>query len=138
MRFNSGVIAAAALAVVVVATPAQAQQPARGGGRTAAWTALGAGAGFGIGLWAGLTAFDDAIDSDRKVWTSAIVGAAAGGTLGYLLSRARRTASPARASTGHAARAKRQAIPALTDRDIIRLAAAARLGPGRLSHNAER
>ena len=38
------------------------------------WTISGAGAGFGIGLWAGLSAFDDTINSDRKVWTSAIVG----------------------------------------------------------------
>jgi hypothetical protein len=35
----------------------------------------------------GLSAFDDAIDSDRKVWTSAAVGAAAGGLLGNLIGR---------------------------------------------------
>ena len=35
------------------------------------WTAVGAGAGFGLGVWVGLTKFDDAIDSDRKVWTTA-------------------------------------------------------------------
>jgi hypothetical protein len=52
-----------------------------------AWTIGGAAGGFGIGLWAGLTAFDDAIDSDRKVWTSAIVGAAAGAVGGYLIGR---------------------------------------------------
>ena len=44
----------------------------------AIWTAVGAGGGFGVGVWAGLSAFDDAINSDRKVWTSAIVGAGAG------------------------------------------------------------
>jgi hypothetical protein len=42
-------------------------------------------------LFAGLTAFDDAINSDRKVWTSRDRGRAAGGTLAYLISRARRT-----------------------------------------------
>lgn len=135
MRFNKGAIAAAVVVVITMATPAQAQRPARGGGRTAAWTAVGAGAGFGIGLWAGLTAFDDAIDSDRKVWTSAIVGAAAGGTLAYLLSRARRQPSPIRTSAGAAVRAKR---PALTERDITMLAASARLFPGTISHHARR
>jgi hypothetical protein len=51
------------------------------------WTLVGIGAGFGAGLFLGLHAFDDAINSDRKVWTSAIVGAAAGGLAGGLLSR---------------------------------------------------
>jgi hypothetical protein len=46
-----------------------------------AWIAVGAGSGFGVGLWAGLTGFDDSINSDRKVWTTAIVSAAAGGLL---------------------------------------------------------
>ena len=53
------------------------------------WTISGAGAGFGIGLWAGLSAFDDAVNSDRKVWTSAIVGAGVGAVAGYLIGRAR-------------------------------------------------
>ena len=52
-----------------------------------AWTLVGIGAGFGAGLFIGLSAFDDAVNSDRKVWTSAIVGAAAGGLAGGLLSR---------------------------------------------------
>ena len=51
------------------------------------WTAIGAGAGFGLGVWAGLTKFDDAINSDRKVWTTAIVSAAVGGVLGFLVDR---------------------------------------------------
>jgi hypothetical protein len=38
----------------------------------------GAGAGFGVGLCAGLSAFDDAINIERKVWTTAVMGAAAG------------------------------------------------------------
>jgi len=68
------------------------------------WTIVGAGAGFGAGLFLGLNAFDDAIDSDRKVWTSALVGAAAGGVLGNLFSRDRgpspqlRSITPPRAS----------------------------------------
>lgn len=56
---------------------------------TALWTIVGAGAGFGLGIYIGLNAFDDAVDSDRKVWTTAFLSAAAGGVLGYLISRGR-------------------------------------------------
>jgi hypothetical protein len=45
------------------------------------------GTGFGLGVWGGLRAFDQSINSDRKVWTTAIVSAAAGGVLAYLLTR---------------------------------------------------
>jgi hypothetical protein len=55
--------------------------------RKALWTVVGAAAGFGVGLWAGLHAFDDAIDSDRKVWTTAFVAAAGGGIAGFLIGR---------------------------------------------------
>ena len=51
------------------------------------WTIVGAGAGFAAGVFLGLQKFDDALYSDRKVWTTAIVGAAAGGVAGALLSR---------------------------------------------------
>ena len=56
-------------------------------GKRVMWTVIGAAAGFGAGVYLGLNAFDDAIDSDRKVWTTAIAGAAAGGLAGGLLSR---------------------------------------------------
>jgi hypothetical protein len=56
--------------------------------RRVLWTLVGAGAGFAAGLVFGLRQFDDAIDSDRKVWTSAVVGAAAGGVAGALISGA--------------------------------------------------
>jgi hypothetical protein len=49
---------------------------------------VGAGAGFGLGLLAGLNWFDDAVDSDRKVWTTAILLCAAGGTAGWFIGRA--------------------------------------------------
>jgi len=55
--------------------------------RRVVWTVIGAGAGFAAGAFLGLNKFDDSINSDRKVWTSAIVGAAAGGVAGALLSR---------------------------------------------------
>jgi hypothetical protein len=73
---------------VVLSWPSYAgAQPRDDHRATIAWTVSGAGAGFGVGLWAGLTAFDDAINSDRKVWTSAVVGAAIGGVAGYFLGR---------------------------------------------------
>jgi hypothetical protein len=64
---------------------------------TVTWTIGGAGAGFGVGLWAGLSAFDDAINSERKVWATAVVGAAVGAVGGYLIgkARARNSGSPA-------------------------------------------
>ena len=80
----------AVTAVLMLAcVPAHAQSPSRGSGHQVMWTAVGAGAGFGVGLWTGLTVFDDAVNSDRKVWTSAVVGAAVGGMTGYLVGRAR-------------------------------------------------
>lgn len=54
------------------------------------WTIVGAGAGFAAGVFIGLNKFDDAINSDRKVWTTAIVGAIGGGVAGALLSRPRK------------------------------------------------
>lgn len=89
------------------------------------WTVTGAGAGFGIGLWAGLTAFDDAVNSDRKVWTSAIVGAGAGALAGYFISRPRDS---------------RAATPAQTRRDfdphlVATITQSIRLGGGRQSRN---
>ena len=109
-----------------LSTPAVAQQPSGNGGRIALWTSVGAGAGFGLGLFAGLTAFDDAINSDRKVWTSAIVGAAAGGTLGYLITRARRHPTPSRQAINPGLpRSQMVATPPLSDRDVVALAASA-------------
>jgi hypothetical protein len=51
------------------------------------WTVIGAGAGFAAGVYLGFAKFDDATYAERKIWTSAIVGAAAGGVGGALLSR---------------------------------------------------
>ena len=47
----------------------------------------GIGAGFAAGLFISLNAFDDSVNSDRKVWTGALVGAAAGGLAGNLLGK---------------------------------------------------
>lgn len=67
--------------------PAQSPSSTRSSGKRIAWTVIGAAAGFGAGVFLGLNAFDDAVNSDRKVWTTAIVGAAAGGLAGAFLSR---------------------------------------------------
>jgi hypothetical protein len=81
---------------------AHAQPSPKSSHHTPAWIAVGAGAGFGIGVWAGLTRFDESINSDRKIWTTAIVSATAGGLLGYLLTRKRPTATGARGAKGAA------------------------------------
>jgi len=44
--------------------------------------------GFAVGLFAGLAAFDDATNSDRKVWTTAILAGVGGAVGGYFLGRA--------------------------------------------------
>jgi len=75
--------------VVLISGPVAQAQGRTAGNRRAVvlWTVSGAGAGFGVGAWAGLTAFDDAVNSDRKVWTSAIVGTGIGALAGYLIGR---------------------------------------------------
>ena len=52
------------------------------------FTIAGGGGGFTVGLLAGLAAYDDAIYSDRKVWTASLIGAAVGAVGGYFLGRA--------------------------------------------------
>jgi len=50
-------------------------------------TLAGAGGGFALGLFGGLAAFDDATNSDRKVWTTAALSGVGGGVAGYFLGR---------------------------------------------------
>ena len=52
--------------------------PAQSGGRRLAWTLVGGGIGFGAGLLAGLSAFDDALYAERKIGATAAAGAAGG------------------------------------------------------------
>lgn len=87
-------LTAALLVIVLAAVPAAAdsgreQAPAgkSNTGKRIAWTIVGAAAGFGAGLFLGLNQFDDAVNSDRKVWTSALVGAGIGGVTAALLTR---------------------------------------------------
>ncbi len=51
------------------------------------FTIAGGGGGFAVGLVAGLAAFDDAINSDRKVWTTAALSAVGGYFLGRALDK---------------------------------------------------
>ncbi|MET0215613.1 MAG: hypothetical protein ABW292_21560 [Vicinamibacterales bacterium] len=69
------------------ATARQAKASTTSGSKRVLWTVAGIGAGFAAGLFIGLNAFDDSVNSDRKVWTSALVGAAAGGLAGNLLGK---------------------------------------------------
>ena len=66
--------------------PVQAQSSKSKGSHRTLWTIVGIGAGFTAGLFLGLNQFDDAINSERKVWISALAGAAAGGFAGNILS----------------------------------------------------
>lgn len=109
MTRRVGALLVGLLVFAMAAAPVEARSRA---GKTGLWTAVGAGAGFGIGMLVGLTAFDDAINSDRKVWTTAVAGAAAGGALGFFLSRGRVKGG---ASPTHTP-------PPLTDRDVDALA----------------
>jgi hypothetical protein len=76
-----------ALCPAVAADTRQAAPPERGGRGRVLGTVIGAAAGFGVGLVAGLAWFDDAVNSDRKVWTTAIGFAGAGGAAGYFVGR---------------------------------------------------
>ena len=51
-------------------------------------TPAAAAGGFAAGLFIGLSKFDDAINSEQKVTTTALIGAAGGGVGGYFLGRA--------------------------------------------------
>ena len=100
--------------------------PTRANARSGApvWTFVGIGAGFGVGLWAGFSAFDESVYSERKIWTSAIVGAAAGGLLGYFVDR-QRAKSPA-------APARHPSIAVAPHNQRSLLSAAGQLGSGQL------
>jgi hypothetical protein len=48
-------------------------------------TVVGAAAGIGAGLLIGLAAYDDAVNSERKIWTLTAVTTAAGAVAGYAI-----------------------------------------------------
>ena len=63
-------------------------------GKRIAWISLGAGAGFASGVFFGLDWFDDATNSDRKVWLTAISFSAAGAITAAILTRNHGKPSP--------------------------------------------
>lgn len=92
MRAVCALLIVSLLSAVPAAAEPASVRPAPAGksvsnGKRIAWTLVGAAGGFAAGLFIGLNQFDDAINSDRKVWTAALVGAAAGGIAGNILSR---------------------------------------------------
>jgi len=80
------------LLVCVTGTSAFGQQSSPASGESHKYrtilTLAGGGGGFAVGLFAGLAAFDDATNSDRKVWTTAILAGVGGAVGGYFLGRA--------------------------------------------------
>lgn len=54
---------------------------------TAIMTAIGAGGGFLVGMAWGLSAYDDAINSDEKVWATSLGCAAGFGIAGFFIGR---------------------------------------------------
>jgi hypothetical protein len=79
------------LLVGVTSTSAFGQQSSPPSGESHKYrtilTLAGGGGGFAIGLFAGLAVFDDATNSDRKVWTTAILAGIGGSIGGYFLGR---------------------------------------------------
>jgi hypothetical protein len=110
MKISTRLLALTLGGLIGVSSTAHAQGRSGNSTRgTVMWTIAGAGGGFGIGLWAGLTKFDDAINSDRKVWTSAVVGAAVGAVGGYLIGRSR--AGRSRSNPSSTARPQHVSLP---------------------------
>jgi len=82
------------------AIPAHAQQTAPSHKYRTILTIAGGGGGFVAGMFVGFAKYDDAINSDRKIWTTSLVGAGAGAIGGYFIGRAldkrvKPTATPA-------------------------------------------
>lgn len=79
---------------VRAATPMQPTPSAKPKGKKILFTVLGAAAGFGAGVYFGLKYFDDALYSDRKIWTCVAIGTAAGAIAGWTLAPDRAPATP--------------------------------------------
>lgn len=85
-------IACSILALLFNGDWALGQQSAPTGGDShkyrTIFTVAGGGGGFALGVVGGLAAFDDARNSDRKVWTTAVFSTVGGAVGGYFLGRA--------------------------------------------------
>ena len=83
-------VATLCLISLLIPQKLSAGQPPSGASKPRArltWTLIGAAAGFGVGLFAGLRVFDDAINSDRKIWTLSLASAAGGGIAAWYLTQ---------------------------------------------------
>ncbi|HEX6324900.1 MAG TPA: hypothetical protein VFZ36_14320 [Vicinamibacterales bacterium] len=94
-RTVAAVVSVALATVLALPAPALAQSradaraPSRAASPAArvAWTLIGGGIGFGAGLLLGFSKFDDATYAERKIMTTALIGAAIGGVAGAVLSK---------------------------------------------------
>ena len=90
MKYSKWIVVTAL--VLLTASESFAQQPAALPSPSHKYRTIlipaGAAAGFAAGLFIGLSKFDDAVNSERKVTTTALIGAAGGGVGGYFLGRA--------------------------------------------------
>jgi hypothetical protein len=86
MRKTIAVLLVASTVAPALAADQQTDRPRRGRGRVVG-AIVGAAGGFALGLFGGLTWFDDAVDSERKIWGTALGVAAAGGVAGYFVGR---------------------------------------------------
>ena len=77
--------------VLLTSTSTLAQQPAPKREESHKYrtilTLAGGGGAFALGVFVALNAFDDAVNSDRKLWTTAALSAAGGAVGGYFLGR---------------------------------------------------
>lgn len=80
------------LAVLLMSVVFAEQPPTTAKKETATWrtvgTVAGAGGGFVLGAFLGISQYDDAIHADRKITAVALACAAAAGVGGYFIGRA--------------------------------------------------
>jgi hypothetical protein len=77
----------AMLIVCSIAVQSFADDKPRSTGARVGWTLAGAGMGFGLGMYVGFQKFDQATYAERKITTTAVSFAAAGGLIAFLLTR---------------------------------------------------
>jgi hypothetical protein len=77
----------AMLIVCSIAVPSSADDKPRSAGARVGWTLAGVGIGFGVGTYIGFQKFDQATYAERKITTTAVSFATAGGLIAFLLTR---------------------------------------------------
>lgn len=76
------------LLILCLSANGWAAEPEKHGHKwTAIMTAIGAGGGFLVGMAWGLSAYDDAINSDEKVWTTTAICSVGFGVTGFFIGR---------------------------------------------------